>query len=57
MLRWLRTSIDRGFINYPSWTEHDPFIEGFLDDAEFQQVLGELKPRWEAVVEWERTGG
>ena len=54
-LRWLRTTIDRGFINYPCLAAHDVFLENLRDDPEFQQLMVELKPRWEAVVEWERN--
>ncbi len=53
-LQWLRTAIDQGFINYPYLTEHDPFLEAISGDPRFRQMMDEVKPRWEAVVEWER---
>ena len=50
----MRTAIDHGFINYPNLNEVDVFLEGLRSEPEFQALMAELKPRWEAVVEWER---
>jgi TolB-like protein len=52
--RWLRTAIDRGFINYPS-LERDQFLGSLRDDPRFRQLMDEVRPRWEAVVAWERS--
>ena len=54
-LRFLRLAIDRGFLNYPSLTEHDAFLERLHDDPAFRQMMEEVKPRWEALVEWEQS--
>jgi mono/diheme cytochrome c family protein len=51
----VRTAIDYGYVNYPCWTEHDPFLGDLRSDLEFQKLMGGLKPRWEAVCRWERT--
>jgi eukaryotic-like serine/threonine-protein kinase len=54
-LRWLRMAIDAGLINYPYWMEHDPFVETLRGDPRFQQLMADVRPRWEAVVAWERN--
>ncbi len=49
-MRWLRISIDRGFINYPYLAELDPFLADLRQDPEFVQLMVELRPRWQALV-------
>ena len=41
-------------VHYPYYAQHCPFLEGVRADPGFQQLMGEVKPRWEALVEWER---
>ena len=53
-VRWTRIAISRGFINYPFLSRHDPFLENVRGDPRFQQLMDEVKPRWEALVEQER---
>jgi serine/threonine protein kinase/tetratricopeptide (TPR) repeat protein len=53
-LRWLRKAVRHGFINYPFLAEHDPFFGDLRADPGFRQILTQVKPRWEAAVEWER---
>jgi serine/threonine-protein kinase len=52
---WTRTAVGCGFVNYPFLSRHDPFLATVRDDPRFQELLGEVKPRWEALVEWERS--
>ena len=52
-LRWLRRAIDFGFIHHPCLANDEPFLESLRGDPEFQGIMADLKPRWEAVVEWE----
>ncbi len=52
--RWVRKAIELGFINYPFLAEHDAFLGEVRNEPGFRQLLAEVKPRWEAVVEWER---
>ena len=54
-IRALRNAIQHGFINYPYLSQGDPFLEGVRADPAFQELMAELKPRWEALVAWERT--
>jgi non-specific serine/threonine protein kinase len=52
-LRWLRRSIDFGFIHHPCLANDAQFLVELRGDPEFQEIMADLKPRWEAVVEWE----
>jgi hypothetical protein len=56
-VRWTGIAIDSGFINYPCLAEHDPFLAEVRQAPAFQRLMEELRPRWEAVVEWERGKG
>jgi serine/threonine protein kinase len=53
-LRWLRTAVGGGFIHYPCLTEHDAFLGPLRADPRFGQLMDEVRPRWEAVIAWER---
>ncbi len=39
--------------NHPFLAEHGPFLGDGREEPGFQQLRAEVKPRWEAVVEWE----
>jgi hypothetical protein len=52
-LRWLRTAIQHGFINYPNLSAHDAFLAPLRAEPAFLALMAELRPRWEAVVRWE----
>jgi serine/threonine-protein kinase len=52
-LRVLRAAVRRGFINHPNLRTHAT-LEDLRETPEFQELLAEVKPRWEAVVQWER---
>jgi serine/threonine protein kinase/tetratricopeptide (TPR) repeat protein len=54
-IEWTRIAISRGFINYPFLSRHDPFLESVRGDPRFEALMIELRPRWEAIVEWERS--
>ena len=54
-LRLVQQAVDHGFINYPFLAELDPFLGDVRSDPGFKQLLAEVKPRWEAVVEWEAS--
>jgi tetratricopeptide (TPR) repeat protein len=54
-IEWTRIAISRGFINYPFLSVHDPFLESVRTDRRFEALMVDLRPRWEAIVEWERS--
>jgi TolB-like protein len=47
-LRWLRHSLDRGNINHPFFATHDVYLEPLRSDPRFQEMMEEVKPKWEA---------
>jgi tetratricopeptide (TPR) repeat protein len=48
-LRWLRTAVARGFINYPYLATHDPFLANVRSDLRFTELILEVRARWEAL--------
>lgn len=46
-LDWLENAVDRGFINYPFLTEHDPFIKKLQGEERFQRLMKRVKYEWE----------
>jgi tetratricopeptide (TPR) repeat protein len=47
-LEWLRRAMSRGFISYPFLSEQEPFLEPIRSEPKFQELMQELKRRWEA---------
>jgi non-specific serine/threonine protein kinase len=47
-IEWLTIAVDRGFINYPFLSQHDPFLKRLRGDQRFQRVLATVKARWGA---------
>ena len=45
---WLRQATSRGFIHYPFLAEYEPFLAPIRSDKQFQELLSEVKRRWEA---------
>jgi hypothetical protein len=45
---WLAIAVDRGFINYPFLSQHDPFLRRLRGDERFQRLLATVKMRWQA---------
>ena len=56
-LRWLQAAVDRGFIHYPNLSQDPVLLELLGQEPAFQSLLAEVKPRWEAAVQWERGLG
>jgi tetratricopeptide (TPR) repeat protein len=48
-VRWLRTAVTRGFVNYPFLAERDPLLHAIRNDAGFQVLMGEVRGRWNAL--------
>jgi TolB-like protein len=46
-LHWLAIAINRGFINYPFLTRHDPFFEKLRDHPQFLELMETVRDRWE----------
>jgi TolB-like protein/Flp pilus assembly protein TadD len=46
-IHWLKVAIDRGFVNYPFLSRHDPAFEAFRTDPAFKALLETAKHRWE----------
>jgi non-specific serine/threonine protein kinase len=47
-LRWLRRSVEQGFINYPVLSKLDPLLESIRGDAEYEALMQQVKKRWQA---------
>lgn len=45
--RWLTLSIERGFINYPFLSRHDPLLAPMREDPRFRQLMEVARERWE----------
>jgi serine/threonine-protein kinase len=45
---WLRRAVGRGFISYPFLSEQEPFLAPIRSEPEFQELMHEVKRRWEA---------
>ena len=45
-LHWLAIAVDRGFINYPFLSRHDPFFQSVRSDTRFMQLLDVVHDRW-----------
>ena len=46
-IHWLQVAIDRGFVNYPFLSRHDPAFEALRGDSAFKALLETAKHRWE----------
>jgi len=44
----LKVAVDRGFINYPFLSEHDPFLESIRAQPAFQRLMDVVRDRWHA---------
>ena len=54
-LRWLRTAVALGFINYPYLATRDPFLASVRSDLRFTELLRGVRARWEAALSTPRT--
>ena len=49
-LRWLRTAVAQGFLNYRYLATHDPFLANVRSDLRFTELLREVRARWETSL-------
>ncbi|MFC1575435.1 hypothetical protein ACFL5A_02150 [Gemmatimonadota bacterium] len=47
-LDWLEHAADRGWINYPLFSEHDPLLESIRGEDRFKELMVRVKRDWEA---------
>ena len=50
-LRWIRIGMNRGYINYPFLSTYDPLLANVRTDPRFQELMREVKARWEALAQ------
>jgi hypothetical protein len=48
-IRWLRTAIALGFINYPILATRDPFLANVRYDPRYEELMRMVKARWQAL--------
>jgi non-specific serine/threonine protein kinase len=46
-LRWLEQAVDRGWCNYPLFSELDPFLANIRGEERFQKLMECVKYEWE----------
>ena len=46
-MHWLGVAVDRGFINHPFLSRHDPFFARYRHDPGFLQLMETVRGRWE----------
>ena len=55
-LRWLESSIESGFNNYPFMNEIDPFLTNIRGEERFRALMKEVKLNWEKYEAYCKTG-
>ncbi len=48
-LDWLEHAVDSGNINYPLFSEKDPWLENIRGEERFKKLMERVKKEWEAV--------
>ncbi len=54
-VRWARTAVEFGFVNYPYLSEHSTHLAVLRSDPEFRELLRDVKRRWDGLIAWEQT--
>jgi len=50
----LRRATELGLLHYPFLSERSCLLTNLRDEPTFAALMDEIRPRWEAVVDWER---
>jgi tetratricopeptide (TPR) repeat protein len=45
--KWLERAVERGIINYPYFSELDPFLENIRGEPRFKKLMERVKHEWE----------
>lgn len=53
-LDWFELAIGKGWINYPLFSELDPFLENIRGEARFKKLIEKVKYEWQHIedLEW-----
>ena len=46
-LDWLENAVNRGFINYPFLSQHDPLLKNVRGEERFEKLMERVKVEWE----------
>jgi hypothetical protein len=46
-LDWLEHSVDSGYVNYPLFSEGDPWLENIRGEDRFKELMSRVKHEWE----------
>jgi hypothetical protein len=52
-VRWVRSAVELGFVNYPFLSEHSRHFASLRDHPPFRALLEEVRPRWQKLIAWE----
>jgi len=44
---WIENTVNRGFINYPYLSKHDPLLVKIRDKPRFKKLMERVKREWE----------
>ncbi len=50
-LNWLETAIHRGLVNYPFFSDYDPFLARLRGDPRFELLMARARRKWENFEE------
>ena len=46
-LKWFEQAINKGWINYPLFNRHDPFLDNIRKEPRFKKLMEKVKHEWE----------
>jgi tetratricopeptide (TPR) repeat protein len=49
-LDWFERAIQRGYVHYPYFAEHDRFLDGLRDEPRFQDLLERCRTEWQRAT-------